>query len=123
MNKAEIMRKANGNEGMTVAEIKGYQKIVKPQTHTYGKYGTLAKIYLEEHNVAKQWALVAEGALPEYLHGVDRQAERMYDSMYAKLSASETYKKTGDFLADLRKETEMQNIIESEILKEIVYVA
>lgn len=123
MNKTEIMRKANGNEGMTVAEIKDYQKIVKPQTHTYGKYGTLAKIYLEEHNVAKHWALVAEGQLPDYLHGVDRQAERMYDVMYEKLSASEAYKKTGDFLTDLQKETEMQNVIESEILKEIVYVA
>lgn len=123
MNKAEIMRKAESNEGMTVAEIKAYHKVVKPQTHTYGKYGTLAKIYLEEHNVAKHWALVAAGELPEYLHGIDRQAERLYEVMYAKLSASEQYKKTGDYLTDLQKQTEIQKVIEDEILREIVYVA
>ena len=33
----------------------------------YGKYGTLAKMYLEEHEPARAWALGKN--LPEYLHG------------------------------------------------------
>ena len=45
MNKAKVMRKAEAGEGLTVAEIKVYQKEVKPPKHVYGKYGTLAKQY------------------------------------------------------------------------------
>ena len=31
MNKAKVMRKAEAGEGLTVAEIKVYQKTVKPE--------------------------------------------------------------------------------------------
>ena len=31
MNKAKVMRKAEAGEGLTVAEIKVYQKAVKPE--------------------------------------------------------------------------------------------
>ena len=120
MNNAEILRKAESGEGLTVDEVKVYQQLVKPQKHVYGKYGTLAKKYLEEHNVGKYWALA--GDLPEYLHGIDRQAERMYEAMHAKLSKLEQYKKTGDYLKDVQIETEIKNRIEEEILNEIVYV-
>lgn len=44
MNKAELLKKAETDEGLTVEEIIEYQKLVKPVVHTYGKYGTLAKI-------------------------------------------------------------------------------
>lgn len=121
MNIAELLRKAESDEGMTVEEITAYRKVVKPQKHVYGKYGNLAKIYLEEHNVAKYWALA--GDLPEYLHGIDKQAEEMYETMHAKLSALPKYKKTGEFLHDYRVEEEMKRLIEEEILNEIVYVA
>ena len=120
MNKAEILRKAASDEGMTVEEIKAYRKLVEQKPQVYGKYGTLAKQYLEEHNPAQFWAL--GGDLPEYLHGIDRQAERMYETMYAKLSALPQYKKTGDFQKDLQTETEIKHRIEEEILNEIVYV-
>ena len=86
----------------------------------YGKYGMLAKVYLEEHEPAKYWALGKD--LPEYLHGIDRQAGEMYDMMYAKLSARDEYKKTGEYLSDVRKENEMRQRIEEEILSELVYV-
>ena len=118
MNKAEVIAKAERGEGLTVREVKIYQESVKPVKHTYGKYGTLAKKYLEEHNPAKYWTIKN---LPEYLHGVDRAADRMYEAMYAKLSASEQYKKNGDFLHDLQVETEIRGRIETEILNEIVY--
>ena len=55
MNKAKVMRKAEAGEGLTVAEIKVYQKAVKPEKHVYGKYGTLAKQYLEYTNVNYQF--------------------------------------------------------------------
>lgn len=87
MNKTEILRKAQSDEGMTVAEI--------------------------------NWTIAD---LPEYLHGIDRQARRMYDTMYAKLSASEQFQKTGDFIKDLQIETEIQRRIDEEILNELVYV-
>ena len=86
----------------------------------YGKYGTLEKKYLEEHEPARYWALGKD--LPEYLHGIDRQAGEMYDTMYAKLSARDEYKKTGEYLSDVRKENEMRQRIEEEILSELVYV-
>lgn len=119
MNKDEILMKAQNGEGLTVEEIKVYQSIVKPVKHVYGKYGTLAKIYLQEHNVGKYWAL--GGDLPDYLHGIDRQAEELYSVMYDKLSKDEKYKRTGDYLEDVRRIKEIQDRIEEEILKEIVY--
>ena len=86
----------------------------------YGKYGTLAKEYLEEHEPAKCWAL--GGDLAEYLHGIDRRAGELFDARYEKLSAMDEYKKTGDFLSDVRKENEIRQRIEEEILSELVYV-
>ena len=120
MKLAELIRKARENEGMTVSEIKAYEKLVKPKVQVYGKYGTLAKKYLEEHNVGKLMLLAGE--LPEYLHGVDEQADEMYKVMYEKLSKSEQFKKTGDFMHDLQVETEIKHRIEEEILNELVYV-
>ena len=119
MNAQEVLRKAEAGEGLTVAEVKLYQKLVKPEKHVYGKYGTLAKKYMEEHNPAKYWTI---DDLPEYLHGIDKAAGEMYDVMYEKLSQSDNYKKNGDFLHDLRIETEIRNRIDTEILNEIVYV-
>ena len=120
MNKDEVLRKAENGEGLTVEEIKLYQSIVKPVKHVYGKYGTLAKIYLEEHNVGKRWALA--GDLPAYLHGIDKQAEELYSVMYENLSRDKQYKRTGNYIEDVRRINEMQRRIEEEILNEIVYV-
>ena len=120
MKAAELKRKARENEGMTVSELIAYEKLVKPNVHVYGKYGKLAKKYLEEHNVGKLMLLAGE--LPEYLHGIDEQADEMYKVMYEKLSKSEQFKKTGEFLHDLQVETEIKRLIEEEILNELVYV-
>ena len=117
MNRTEILRKAQADEGMTVAEIKVYQSIVQPKPQVYGKYGTLKKKYLEDKGI--DWTIAD---LPTYLHSIDKQAEQMHETMYAKLSASERFKKTGDFLYDLRIETEIQHLIDEEILSELVYV-
>lgn len=119
MNKQEILRKAEANEGMTVAEIKAYQKMVKPQKHVYGKYGTMAKHYIEEHNFAKLLSLA--GHLPEYLHGVDRRANELYDIMYAQLSEKDEFKRTGEYMEDVKRENAIQKIIEEATLNQIVY--
>ena len=66
MNKAKVVQKAEAGEGLTVAEIKVYQKAVKPEKQVYGKYGTLAKRYLEDKGI--DWTIAN---LPEYLHGVN----------------------------------------------------
>ncbi len=119
MNKAEILKKAEAGEGLIVEEIQVYQRLVKPIKHVYGKYGTLAKKYLEEHSIAKYWSIEN---LPEYLHGVDAAADRMWTAMYEELSKMEKYRKTGEFMHDLRVQEEMHRVIEEEILHEIVYV-
>jgi hypothetical protein len=120
VNKKELLEKAENENELTIEEVIEYQKLVKPVVHTYGKYGTLAKQYLEEHNVAKYWGLA--GDLPKYLHGIDEQAADMYGTIYEKLSKREQFKKTGDFIKDLQIETEKAHIIEQEILNELVYV-
>lgn len=117
MNKAKIMRKAESGEGLTVAEIMVYQKTVKPERHVYGKYGTLAKQYLEDKGI--DWTIVN---LPEYLYGVDKAADELYETMYEKFSKEERFKKSEDFMENLKRETEMRQLIEEEILNEIVYV-
>lgn len=119
MNVEEIIKKAEANEGLTVEEIKIYQQAVKPKKHVYGKYGTLAKEYIEEHNFGKLLSLA--GQLPEYLHGVDKAAEEMYDTMWDKLSKSEQYRPTGNYLEDVKRINAMKQVIEEEILSEIVY--
>lgn len=116
MNDAEILRKAESDEGLTVDEIKRYQQLVKPQKHVYGKYGTLKRKYLEDKGV--DWVIAN---LPAYLHGVDKQAERMYDVLYEKLSQNSFYKRTGEFMEDYRRLTAMQQMIDEEILNELIY--
>lgn len=117
MNVEEVIKKAELDEGLTVKEIKVYQKAVKPVKHVYGKYGTLAKRYLEDKGL--DWTIAN---LPEYLHGVDRAADELYETMYEKFSKEERFKKSADFMENLKRETEMQRLIEEEILNEIVYV-
>ena len=117
MNVEAVIKKAESDEGLTVKEIKVYQKAVKPVKHVYGKYGTLAKRYLEDKGI--DWTIAN---LPEYLHGVDRAADELYETMYEKFSKEERFKKSADFMENLKRETEMQGLIEEEILNEIVYV-
>lgn len=120
MDRENLLRKADNDEGLTVEEIIEYRKIAKPVRHVYGKYGTLAKRYLEEHAVGKHWAL--GGGLSNYLHGIDKAADELYETMYNKLSLAEQYKRTGNYMEDVRRITEMQRLIEEEILTELVYV-
>ena len=117
MNKKTVMQKAEAGEGLTVAKIKFYQKEVKAKKHVYGKYGTLAKQYLEDKGI--DWTIAN---LPEYLHGVDKAANELYETMYGKLSKEERFRKSEDFMENLKREKEMQWLIEEEILNEIVYV-
>ncbi|MDE7295880.1 MAG: TnpV protein [Clostridia bacterium] len=112
----ELLTKVEENEGLTVDEIKRYQKLVKPQKHVYGKYGTLKRKYLEDRGI--DWTIAN---LPEYLHGVDKQAEDMYNILSAKLSQNSLYKRTGEFMEDYRRITAMQHAIEEEILHELIY--
>lgn len=116
MTDAELLIKAESNVGLTVKEIKRYQRLVKPQKHVYGKYGTLKRKYLEDKGV--DWVIAN---LPEYLHGVDKQAERMYNALYEKLSKNPMYKRTGEFMEDYRRLTAMQQMIDEEILHELIY--
>ena len=117
MTDKELLQKVENGEGLTVPEIKRYQQLVKPIKQVYGKYCNLKKKYLEDRGI--DWTIAN---LPEYLHGVDKQANELYEVMYAKLSNSEQYKRTGNFIEDYRRITEMQKVIETEILNEIVYV-
>lgn len=117
MNAQEVIAKADRGEGLTVEEIKVYQQAVRPEKHVYGKYGTLKKKYLEDKGL--DWTIAN---LPEYLHGVDRQVDELYETMFAKLSEDKRFERTGSFLEDYRRQTEMQKLIEEEILNELVYV-
>ena len=103
MNKTRLLERVANNEELTVKEVREYQKYVKPEKQVYGKYGSLARIHIEENKPEMLIALA--GQLPEYLHGIDRQAADLYDTMYAKLSKAERFKKTGDFVKDLQIET------------------
>ena len=116
LNDKRLLKKVNEGKGLTVDEIKRYQELVKPQKHVYGKYGTLKLKYLEDKGL--DWTIEN---LPEYLHGVDKQAEDMYNVLYAKLSLSPLYKRTGEFMEDYRRLTALQHAIKEEILSEIVY--
>ena len=82
----------------------------------YGKYGTLKRKYLED--VGLDWTIAN---LPEYLHSVDRQAEDMYNVLYAKLSKNALYERTGNFMEDYRRLTALKHAIEEEILHVLIY--
>ena len=112
----QLLAKVEADEGLTVEEVKRYYQITKPQKQVYGKYGTLKRKYLED--IGLDWTIAN---LPEYLHGVDKQAEDMYNVLYAKLSKSEQYKRMGSFMEDYRRLTALQHAIEEEILHELIY--
>ena len=112
----QLLTKVEADEGLTVEEIRRYQRLVKPQKHVYGKYGTFKLKYLQDKGI--EWTIVN---LPEYLRGVDKQAEDMYNVLYARLSQNTLYKRTGEFLEDYRRLTALQRAIEEEILHELIY--
>ena len=112
----QLLAKVEAAEDLTVDEVKRYYQIRKPQRQVYGKYGTLKRKYLED--IGLDWTIAN---LPEYLHGVDKQAEDMYNVLYAKLSENEQYKRTGNFMEDYRRLTALQHAIEEEILHELIY--
>ena len=112
----QLLSKVKSNEDLTVDEVKRYYQNTKPQKQVYGKYGTLKRKYLED--IGLDWTIVN---LPEYLHGVDKQAEDMYNVLYAKLSQNPLYKRTGNFMEDYRRLTALQHAIEEEILNELIY--
>ena len=112
----QLLAKVKADEGLTVDEIKRYQKLVKPQKHVYGKWGTLKRKYLEDKGI--DWTIEN---LPEYLHGVDRQAEDMYNVLQVKLLQNPLYKRTGEFMEDYRRLAALQHAIEEEILHELIY--
>lgn len=112
----QLLAKVEAHKGLTVDEIKRYQKLVKPQKHGYGKWGTLKRKYLEDKGI--DWTIEN---LPEYLHGVDRHAEDMYNVLNAKLSRNPLYKRTGEFMEDYRRLSALQHAIEEEILQELIY--
>ena len=116
LNDKRLLEKVNEGKGLTINEIKRYHQLVKPQKHVYGKYGTLKRKYLEDKGL--DWTIAD---LPEYLHCVDKQAEDMYNVLYAKLSLSPLYKRTGEFMEDYRRLTALQHAIEEEILSELIY--
>ena len=113
----QLLAKAEADDGLTVEEIKRYQRLVKSQKRVYGKYGTLKLKYLQDKGI--EWTIAN---LPEYLHRVDKQAEDMYNVFYAKLSQNTQYKRTGEFLEDYRRLTALQRAIEEEILHELIFV-
>lgn len=118
MRKEELERKSE-TEGLTVEEVVEYQMLVKPVWHVYGKYGTLKKKYLEEHDWVKMAELGKD--LPEYLHTIDRAADDLYEITYEKLKKDERFQRTGDFLEDVRRENAIKSIIEEEILSTLIY--
>ena len=116
LNDKLLLEKVSASKNLTVNEIKRYQQLVKPQRHVYRKYGALKRKYLEDKGL--DWTIAD---LPTYLHGVDKQAEDMYNVLYAKLSPSPLYKRTGEFMEDYRTLTALQHAIEEEILSELIY--
>ncbi len=116
MNVAEVMAKADSGEMLTGEEIKVYQANIRPIHHIYGKYGTLAKQYLEDKGTL--WTVQD---IPTLLHCIDNAAERLYDVMYDKLSKTERFKRTGSYLEDVRRISEMQRLIDEEIRNELIY--
>ena len=112
----QVILKAEQGQGLTEVEVKIYMKAVKPVRHVYGKYGTLKKQYLEDLGI--DWTIAD---LPTYLHGVDKQAEELQQTMRMKFEQDERYTRTGDFMEDYRRQTEMYRLIEEEILNEIIY--
>jgi len=121
MDKEMLLKKADSDEGLTVEEVIEYEKLVKPVKHTYGKWGNIADKYLEENNYGKYMTLIASGKYPEYLHGIDKAADELYETMYARLSKDERYKRTGDFMEDLHRENQIKALIEEEIYNELIY--
>lgn len=122
MNKEEALKKVEAGEDLTAEEVRIYNEVVNPQKQIYGKYGTLAKEYLSVHDTARYWLMIANNELVDYLHGVDRQADELYETLYAKLFNAERFRKTGNFIKDLQIETEIKNLIHTEIMNSLVFV-
>ena len=94
------------------AELHGVQSVTVRQWIRRGKLRAIKK-------QGRDW-LIAD--LPTYLHGIDKAAEQIWEVMREKLLKRPEYKKTGEFMHDVKIETEIKNRIDEEILNELIYV-
>ena len=94
-------------KGLTLEEVIEYQRTHPPVKHVYGRWGNLKKQYLID--TGRDW-LIED--LPTYLHGIDKAAEQIWEVMREKLLKRPEYQKTGDFMHDVKIETEIKNRIE-----------
>ena len=53
---------------------------------------------------------------------IDDKAEQLDEDMRGKLLTNARYKRTGNFIEDYRRQTEVNRLIEQEILSELVYI-
>ena len=104
-------------EGLTLEEVIEYQRTHKPVKPFTADGETWKKQYLID--TGRDW-LIAD--LPTYLHGIDKAAEQIWEVMREKLLKRPEYKKTGDFMHDVKIETEIKNRIDEEILNELIDV-
>ena len=102
---------------LTLEEVMEYQRTHPPVKHVYGRWGNLKKQYLID--TGGDW-LIAD--LPTYLHSIDKASEQIWEVMREKLLKRPEYKKTGEFIHDVKIETEIKSRIDEEILNELIYV-
>ena len=104
-------------EGLTLEAVIEYQRSHPPVKHVYDRWGNLKKQHLID--TGRDWLIAY---LPTYLHGIDKAAVQFWEVMREKLLKHPEYKKTGDFMHDVKIETEIKNRIDEEILNELIYV-
>ena len=86
-------------------------KLPEEEQQPIGVWGQRHRRYLKEHRRAGYATLLTSGKLNGYLADIDRQADELFDT-----------KRTGDYLTDVRRQNELRQRIEEEILSELVYV-
>ena len=58
---------------------------INEEEPTYGKYGMLRKIYLQEHRKGLYLELVLAGKLNEHLHQIDKECNQMIDRLVEQM--------------------------------------
>ena len=88
------------------------------------KYGTMAVKFVCSDDYPDMTAWFRDfSELNAYGKSVDEAADRLRDVMEEQLFAQPQYALNGEFLHDLQIRRAVEQIIEEEILKELVYVA
>lgn len=101
-----------------------YPDLALPEQYKIGRFGRKHLDYLKKHRKTVYMELLTSGKLNAYLHGIDIQAQEMYERLvmqYAEAQGVTEELKSTDQMSWVSQMNNIKDCVEEFVLKELAY--